>query len=48
VPKQIGPAGLAAILTDGVSEVLTVMVIAELVAVGEVTQVRLVVITTSI
>jgi hypothetical protein len=48
VPEQIAPFGLAAMFTDGTSGVFTVIVIVLLFAVGVVTQVRLVVITTSI
>jgi hypothetical protein len=48
VPPQIVPLGLAAIVTEGVTGAVTVIVIAVLVAVGVVTQVKLVVITTSI
>ena len=45
VPEQVGLAPVViAILTDGVSEVVMVNAIALLVAVGEVTQVRLLVI----
>lgn len=47
VLAQIGPLGLAAMLTEGVTGAVTVIVIAVLVAVGVVTHVRLVVITTS-
>ena len=46
VPEQVGLAPVViAILTDGVSELVTLNAIALLVAVGEVTQVRLLVIT---
>jgi hypothetical protein len=47
-PAQIAPLGLATMLTNGVTEAFTVIVIVLLVAVGVVTQVKLVVITTSI
>ena len=46
VPEQVGLAPVViAILTDGVSELVIVNAIALLVAVGEVTQARLLVIT---
>jgi hypothetical protein len=48
VPEQIAPLGLATTLTEGTSGVVTVMVIVLLLAVGVVTQDKLVVITTSI